>query len=263
MHHTSLILRRAFSMAANRRQKSPYWREAATLILAAPVQESNVGSAGSGNDNFKVLMLKRDAASSFMPNAFVYPGGMRSPADFDRERWNSIFQGNANISMKYIEQMLEISGERSPMLLPNSEQDADELSADVGFRICSIRETFEESGILLVSHKDDLAANPVHNRHSHPPIYTLPDDFDVKAWRKRVSTNAQDFCQLCEEYNVVPNLWALYEWSNWLTPVTRKIEKPPVKPKRFDTMFYMCCLDRPLEGAEACSEETTEAHVGS
>ena len=104
-----------------------------------------------------------------------------------------------------------------------------------------------------------LSATGIHI----PPIYTLPDDFDVKAWRKRVSTNAQDFCQLCEEYNVVPNLWALYEWSNWLTPVTRKIEKPPVKPKRFDTMFYMCCLDRPLEGAEACSEETTEAHVGS
>ena len=249
-------------MAVSRRQISPYWREAATLILAAPPrdQESRTNNTSKGDD-FEVLMLKRDAASSFMPNAFVYPGGMRSPADFDRKRWNSIFQRNANISVESIEKLLEISGERSPMLLPNSEQDADELSADVGFRICSIRETFEESGILLVSHKDDLAANPIRSRHSHPPIYALPDDFDVKEWRKRVSTNAQDFCQLCEEYNVVPNLWALYEWINWLTPVTQKVGKKPW-PKRFDTMFYMCCLDRPLEGAEACSEETTEAHVG-
>ena len=121
-------------MAIDRRQISPYWREAATLILAAPHrdQESCTNNTSKGDD-FEVLMLKRDAASSFMPNAFVYPGGMRSPADFDRKRWNSIFQRNANISIESLENMLEISGERSPMLLPNSEQDADELSADVGY----------------------------------------------------------------------------------------------------------------------------------
>ena len=34
----------------------------------------------------------------------------------------------------------------------------------------------------------------------------------------------------------VPDVWSLDEWSNWLTPVHL--------PRRYDTMFYTCFLDK-------------------
>ena len=43
------------------------------------------------------------------------------------------------------------------------------------------------------------------------------------------------FNSSCRELGVVPDIWCLREWSNWLTPVSMG--------RRFDTMFYMCILD--------------------
>ena len=41
---------------------------------------------------------------------------------------------------------------------------------------------------------------------------------------------------LCfRQYNVVPDIWSLKEWSCWLTPVVLK--------RRFDTMFYIYATD--------------------
>ena len=37
------------------------------------------------------------------------------------------------------------------------------------------------------------------------------------------------------EIECVPDVWCLVEWSNWLTPENI--------PRRYDTVFYLCCLD--------------------
>lgn len=33
----------------------------------------------------------------------------------------------------------------------------------------------------------------------------------------------------------MPDVWSLVEWSNWLTPENM--------PRRYDTVFYLCCLE--------------------
>lgn len=59
-------------------------------------------------------------------------------------------------------------------------------------------------------------------------------------WQLRVRNNASAFLELCDHLQLVPNVWALYEWSDWLTPVS-------VGHRRFDTIFYVACLaDRPV-----------------
>ena len=69
------------------------------------------------------------------------------------------------------------------------------------------------------------------------------------------------FLDLCNELRVVPNIWGLYEWCNWLTPVMQKVEGgPPPRPRRFDTMFYVCCLTE-MPDARADKRETTVAQV--
>lgn len=45
------------------------------------------------------------------------------------------------------------------------------------------------------------------------------------------------FLELCLQFNKCPDIWSLYEWWNWLTPIS-------VGHKRFDTMFYICCLEQ-------------------
>ena len=41
---------------------------------------------------------------------------------------------------------------------------------------------------------------------------------------------------LSRSLQCVPDVWSLGEWSNWLTPVHL--------PRRYDTMFYTCFLDK-------------------
>ena len=46
--------------------------------------------------------------------------------------------------------------------------------------------------------------------------------------RALVSFNRQLEC--------VPDVWSLSEWSNWLTPASLS--------RRYDTLFYICFLDK-------------------
>jgi len=40
---------------------------------------------------------------------------------------------------------------------------------------------------------------------------------------------------VAREIRCVPDIWSLIEWSNWLTPENIS--------RRYDTIFYLCCLE--------------------
>ena len=65
------------------------------------------------------------------------------------------------------------------------------LPAHVGFRICAIRETFEESGVLLVRSLKD------GNDAGSSSVRKVLSDDEVKSWRGKVHSNASMFMQLC------------------------------------------------------------------
>lgn len=60
------------------------------------------------------------------------------------------------------------------------------------------------------------------------------EQFDRKRWQKEVHNDASKFLTLCQELDVVPDLWSLYEWSAWRTPSTFKT--------RFQTAFFLTTL---------------------
>lgn len=60
------------------------------------------------------------------------------------------------------------------------------------------------------------------------------EQFDRKHWQHVVHNDASKFLTLCEELDVLPDLWALHEWSAWRTPSTFK--------KRFETAFFLAAL---------------------
>lgn len=76
---------------------------------------------------------------------------------------------------------------------------------------------------------------------STTPLVPLSDMDDVPVdlgvWRERVRNDASSFISLCLEAGLCPDLWSLYEWWDWLTPIS-------VGHKRYDTIFYLCCLEK-------------------
>ncbi|KAI9470901.1 MAG: hypothetical protein EXX96DRAFT_586148 [Benjaminiella poitrasii] len=160
----------------------PLIRPSASLIIAVP----NLDIGAKNESNYKILMMKRNAKSSFV-NAHVYPGGVVDEADHYLNWRNSI--------------------------------NMDEKEGDVlTNKICAIRETFEESGLLI----------------SEPPAHTIKD-LNVKDWRYKVHKDANQFKVMCDTYAIRPAVDQLVPFSNWITPATEK--------KRYDAHFFLTVLE--------------------
>ena len=227
--------------------KGGYWREAASLILVAKDESRLTTSSGKQQSDacdFSVLMLKRSRKSSFLSEKLVFPGGTLDDEDF-HESWKSVLESGTE-PFSELESDFRVSGER-PALFSRSRGSGRHLSAELASRIAAIRETFEETGILLVRPKAAQlpAGGAATKKTAGIPtrLHLVPKSAALGRWRERVRKDAGNFRRLCEELRVMPNVWALKEWSNWLTPTTKTEEKPPEKPRRFDTIFFICCLD--------------------
>lgn len=187
--------------------------------------------------DYRLMMVKRSGLSSFLASAYVFPGGRVEPADFS-PRWWKLFN-KFNLSKEDLALFSQsVKGPRPPIILePNivresQDNQLDWLPADIGLRISALRETFEETGVLLLTRPGDDA-------DSYQPLSDsdkLNSNVDLSAWRDRVRKDAGAFQDLCMETNFCPNIWSLYEWWNWLTPTS-------VGHKRCDTMFYVCFLE--------------------
>lgn len=229
-----------------------HWKEAATLILAAgnrlgadtlPSRTPLLGSQLPHKSRFDydVLLLKRSSKSGFMPNAYVFPGGMVDSSDFSSE-WLDVFKSftnSPNFGLRVVKQSAET---RPPIFATDRLKLGSPIPGEVAFRICALRETFEESGVLLVvsqteggsllkSTKDRCNTDQI----LHYKVNELCSN-ELTKWRALVNQNPSNFIRMCKELQVLPNIWALHEWGNWLTPVGR------YGVTRFDTAFFICCL---------------------
>lgn len=229
------------------------WKEASSLIIAArvdPVEKSGLGSEMNGSEkrsfqkvlplddcDYRLLMAKRSGKSSFLANAFVFPGGYVELADFS-PKWWSVFE-NAGMSRSELSSFgSHISKPRPPIMTEPGVLMAEEylsndiIPPDVALRITAIRETFEETGILLLNRAPSMNGNKT-------AAFLAEDVFakvNINEWKKKIHDNPIEFVDFCSEVGLCPDIWSLSEWWNWLTP-------PALGHKRFDTMFYICCLD--------------------
>ncbi|KAK3603935.1 hypothetical protein CHS0354_042947 [Potamilus streckersoni] len=229
-----------------------HWREAATLLL---VSKSKVFSAGNGKCNFECLMLKRSGKSKFMPSIYVFPGGIAHESDFSQD-WLDIFNNVGKDKVTDLFTFVKRGGDGSPMFSRKRPDEFSFIPSEIAFRICAIRETFEESGILL--------ARNIHSvKHENLALDGVPltgspavlSKTILVPWRKKVDADAWEFIRMCRELEIVPDVWALYEWSNWLTPILPSVaansnsHEGMLKGRRYDTAFFMCVLDHQPEAA--------------
>jgi|APTNR8051073442_1049403.scaffolds.fasta_scaffold07731_3 8-oxo-dGTP pyrophosphatase MutT (NUDIX family) len=164
-----------------------------------PIPSATLMLVSGEQDKFEVLMVERNVEIEFAGGAFVFPGGKISPAD-------------------------------STLAYP---EHSDLASA----KIAAIRETFEETGILLAL---DENLEPVFEKHKSELVLRLGIEKDPKLFTQFLATNGY-----------TPALDILYPYAIWVTP---KIYK-----KRFATWFFIAEVPQkysPLtDGKEAVSAQ--------
>lgn len=197
-------------------------RYAASLIFAChtPIHQN----ASSIQQDFKILFMTRNKKGSFA-GLTVFPGGAVEACDADPS---------------WIPTSLPHHHHTPRNMKSNSYQTA----------ITAIRETFEETGILL-THTIDQSLLESTTR----PVIAHMDRVTRLAWRDKVHHDPTLFKHLCKSTQTYPSLNRLVYWDKWVTP---KLE-----PVRFDTDFYLAAINDPMESlqymqlAEADGQEAT------
>jgi 8-oxo-dGTP pyrophosphatase MutT (NUDIX family) len=161
-------------------------RDAATVMVLREVAEG-----------VEVLMLRRTAAMKFAPGAYVFPGGSVDAADFSAEiEWHG----------------------------PDPAEFGSRLGAPPELAralVCAaVRETFEESGVLLAGLPDGTLV--------------APSGASWEADRTALTTGTLTLAQLLSRRGLVLRADLLVPWARWITP--------EAEPRRFDACFFAAAL---------------------
>ncbi|KAM8715163.1 hypothetical protein ACLKA7_002243 [Drosophila subpalustris] len=208
---------------------SANWRASASIILVSP-------AATAGEDN-NLLMLKRSDATALVLNQSVFPGGMLDVEGDESVAWLEYFD-HFGVSEEQLRRLVLISEHRPGVLAPQGTGCYDRFfkrskiwAREITLRLTALRECFEEVGILLCRNHEQMTQLDSDGDLS---AY-FQQNFDLEAWQRRVHNKPSDFLELCRKLQVVPDLWALHEWSAWATPAFFK--------KRHETVFFMAFLN--------------------
>ena len=179
-------------------------RPASTILL---LRDGAPDDKGRG-DEIEVFMMVRPHEIEFSSGALVFPGGSVDAGDSDIIARPELYSG----------------GERND-------------SAELSFKIAAIRETFEESGILL--------ARP----RSSNELVEAKQAAEIEAChRAALSERKTTFLDVLADSGMVLALDALVPYARWITPEGM--------PKRFDTWFFLAAAPPEQLGAHDGREST-------
>jgi len=187
--------------------------EAGRIAPAVPRDAATVMVLRSISEGVEVLMLRRVAAMKFAPGAYVFPGGSVDPADFGAEiGWHG--PSPAEFGAR-----LGASAEMASALV-----------------CAAVRETFEESGILL--------AGPPGGG----PLAALSGP-SWEADRAALASGTLTLAGLLSRRGLVLRADLLVPWARWITPEG--------EPRRFDARFFVAALPagQVVTGHEAESDD--------
>src|SRR2546430_8549640 len=179
-------------------------RPASTILLLRDV---------TGTDEIEVFMMVRHYEIDFNSGALVFPGGSVDKGDQEIIARPELYSGGEGL-------------------------DASALS----FRIAAIRETFEESGILL--------ARP----HGSDALIDAKRAGEIEAaHRAALCDEKTTFLKVIIENGLLLALDELVPYAHWITPEGM--------PKRFDTWFFLAAAPPEQAGAHDGKESTDSIWV--
>src|SRR3954467_9511822 len=172
---------------------------AGEATAAEPRHASTVVLLRDRPDGMQAYLLRRTRTMAFAAGMYVFPGGSVDPRDetLSDDAWAG----------------------------PPPAAWAALLSADEGLTkalVCAaVRETFEESGVLLAgAGPDDVVAD------------TTGDDWETD--RAALVDHTLSFAAMLDRRGLVLRADLLRPWAHWITP--------EVEPRRYDTRFFVAAL---------------------
>lgn len=153
-----------------------------------PAAAATVVLVRDGPQGLETLMVVRHHEIDFARGAAVFPGGKVSTSDSDPR-----IAGRVGAGLGLDEQQLAL-------------------------RVAAVRETFEESGLLLARRGGAMVSGTQRATLQH-------------RWQERVATGGNAFVDMLCEEDLELALEQLVPYAHWVTP--------EVSPKRFDTHFFI------------------------
>src|SRR5262245_38039321 len=185
----------------------------AELVKPRPASTILLLRDGAARNEIEVFMMVRHYEIDFKSGALVFPGGSVDKGDDDIIADPALYSGGEGM-------------------------EAGELS----FRIAAIRETFEESGILLARPKGSTAL--VDARRA--------GEIEV-AHRTALCEGKISFLKVLTDNGMLLALDELVPYAHWITPEGM--------PKRFDTWFFLAAAPPDQLGAHDGKESTDSIWV--
>jgi 8-oxo-dGTP pyrophosphatase MutT (NUDIX family) len=177
-------------MPSSTQQPTPDVPLAATVLLLRP---------GADSPAPEVFTITRHTALAFSAGVSAFPGGRVDAADaLPADLW-------AGTDLVEWGHRLGLGPEKAGMVLAGV-----------------VRETFEETGVLLARHQDGRPVDAA-------TLAGLPDDA-----RRRVEEHELDFVTLLAEHGLRPDAGGLRALSRWVTPEGES--------RRYDTYFFLAAL---------------------
>ena len=182
-------------------------RPASTILLLRD-------SAGvDGKREIEVFMMVRHYEIDFNSGALVFPGGSVDTGDQEIIARPELYSGGEGLD-----------------------------GASLSFRIAAIRETFEESGILLARPRGSKALIDAKRAGEIEAIN-----------RTALCDGKTTFLKVLADNRMVLALDELVPYAHWITPVGM--------PKRFDTWFFLAAAPPAQAGAHDGKESTDSIWV--
>ena len=126
----------------------------------------------------------------------MFPGGRIDKADSSPE-WLKIFNTSRVVTDPFRPILALRDHSSSPRLPIYGELPDEPVLGEIAFRICAVRELFEEAGVLLARENRDVAGIVDCLPGTFPPAVKTLSSGEIKHWRDRVHRNADEFLNLC------------------------------------------------------------------
>lgn len=174
-------------VAANPPEAVAEPRDAATIVVVR-----------DGGEGIEAYLMRRQTSMAFAAGMYVFPGGGLMASDIELEvpwsgpgaaEWGRMFRCDADLAR--------------------------------GLVVAAVRETFEETGILLAG----------------PDAETVVSDTsgaDMQAARGALDEGELAFADFLTDHDLVLRADLLGAWAHWITPV--------FEPRRYDTRFFVAAL---------------------
>jgi 8-oxo-dGTP pyrophosphatase MutT (NUDIX family) len=183
-------------------------RHASTVIL---LRDAPAG------DGLLVYLLRRVSSMKFAPGAYVFPGGSVDPRDADPSmawagpsprEWGAAFGAEEALARELV--------------------------------CAAVRETFEESGVLLAGPGEGTIVPD-----------TSGDDWEAD--RQALLNRSLSLAGMLERRALVLRGDLLRPWAHWITPM--------IEPRRYDTRFFVAALPEGQRTRDVSTESDRVAWV--